>query len=105
MADKPTILQLIVDLREQLVLLGFSGVSGACIRAVMAPEGEIKRRVMQGVAGAFSAIFLGGLLATVFDNTFGGGPYAYLAFGFIMGSGGETAAKVAQDKLLGSKKY
>jgi len=99
-ADKPTLWQIAVELREQLALLGFSGIAGAYIRAVLAPEGEVKRRVLQGVAGAFSAIFLGGLLATVFDNTFGGGPYAYLAFGFVMGTGGEAATKVVQDHLL-----
>lgn len=92
------------EMREQIFLLAFSGVGGAFFRAVFAPEEEWKRRLVQGAAGAVSAIFLGGLLAHVIDTLTSAGPMAYLAGGFLMGSGGEIAVKSLQDKWLGAKK-
>ena len=91
-------------MKEQVALLIFSGVAGAFFRAVIAPEVEWRRRVVQGVTGALSAIFLGGLLAHVIDAMTGAGPMAYLAGGFLMGSGGEVAVKRFQEKYLGEEK-
>ncbi len=86
---------------DQIQLLAISGVAGAFFRAVIAPEQQWKRRVAQGVAGAFSALFLGGLVGHAVDAVTHAGPYAYLSAGFIMGSGGELAVKAIQDRILG----
>lgn len=91
------------EMREQIVLLAFSGIGGAFFRAVMAPEELWRRRVVQGIGGALSAVFLGGLLAHVIDSLTNAGPMAYLAGGFLMGSGGEIAVKSMQDKFMGKK--
>jgi len=89
------------ELGNQLQLLAASGVAGAFFRAALAPEKEWKRRIIQGIAGAFSAVCLGGLVAGVINAMFDAGAYAYLSAGFLMGSGGELAVKALQDKLLG----
>jgi hypothetical protein len=92
------------ELLAQLQLLGAAGMAGAFFRAVLAPEGEWRRRIVQGLAGALSAIFLGGVLAGTINALVNVGPYAYLGAGFLMGSGGELAVKAIQDKLLGGPK-
>lgn len=86
---------------DQIVMLAISGAGGAYFRAVLVPEQKWKRRVVQGVAGALSAIFLGGIAGHLIDATLNAGPYSYLAAGFLMGSGGEVAVKAIQDRLLG----
>ncbi|PIE15185.1 MAG: hypothetical protein CSA68_07495 [Rhodobacterales bacterium] len=90
-------------MKDQIALLAFSGVGGAFFRVVLAPEGRWKRRIIQGVAGSLSAVFLGGVLAHVIDNITGAGALSYLAGGFLMGSGGEVAVKALQDRLLAKK--
>lgn len=62
MLDDTEITQIFANLQEQIALLAFSGIGGAFFRAVWAPEEQWKRRVVQGVSGALSAIFLGGVL-------------------------------------------
>lgn len=89
---------------DQLQLLALSGVAGAFFRAAIAPEKEWRRRIIQGAAGALSALFLGGLVGHAIDTVTAAGPYAYLSAGFIMGSGGELAVKAIQDRILGGKK-
>lgn len=88
------------EIGTQLQLLAIAGVAGAMFRAAFAPEQEWKRRVVQGVFGAVSAVFLGGLLAGVIDNFVDAGPYAYLGSGFIMGSGGEMAVRALQNRIF-----
>lgn len=92
------------DVVSQLQILAVSGIAGAFFRAVVAPEKEWRRRIVQGVAGAVSAIFLGGVLGHFISQLVDSGPYAYLAAGFIMGSGGEVAVKAIQDRLMGGEK-
>lgn len=89
------------EIGSQLQLLIISGAAGAVFRAVLAPEAELKRRVVQGVSGALSAVFLGGLAAHLINAVLDVGVYAYLAGGFIMGSGGELTVKAIQDRILG----
>lgn len=86
---------------DQFAALALSGIGGAYFRAVVAPEQEWRKRVVQGVAGALSAIFLGGLAAHFINTIADAGVYAYLAAGFLMGSGGEVAVKKIQDRILG----
>lgn len=90
------------DLWTALQLLALSGVAGAFFRAALAPEQQWKRRVIQGVAGAISAIFMGGVVASVINTFVEAGVYSYLAAGFVMGSGGELAVKAIQDKFFGA---
>jgi hypothetical protein len=99
--SQPTIPEVWSDIATQVQLLAISGVAGAFLRAAIAPEKEWRRRVIQGVMGAVSAIFLGGLLAHLVSPFVDAGPYSYLAAGFIMGSGGEVAMKALQDRLIG----
>lgn len=101
MDKEPSLFQLIIDVKQQISVLALSGVAGAFFRAVIAPEKEVLRRIVQGVAGAISAIFLGGIVGYMIDKGLDAGVYAYLASGFIMGSGGEVAVKKLQDKILG----
>lgn len=103
MADQTGLVQVFANLKEQFALLAFSGMAGAFFRAVLAPEEQWKRRVVQGIAGALSAIFLGGVLAHVIDTMTGAGLLSYLAAGFLMGSGGELAVKAMQDKMMVKK--
>lgn len=103
MADHGGLAGIFTNLSEQLALLTFSGLGGAFFRAVLAPEEQWRRRVVQGLAGALSAIFLGGVLAHLIDATTGAGSMSYLAAGFLMGSGGEIAVKAIQDRLLVKK--
>ncbi|WP_099864750.1 hypothetical protein [Pararhizobium haloflavum] len=92
------------EMGQQIQLLTVSGIAGAFFRAVLAPEKETRKRIVQGVAGAISAVFLGGIVANVINSFMDGGAYAYLAAGFIMGSGGEVAVKAFQDRVFGEKK-
>ena len=96
-------LNLLVEIKEQLALLAFSGIAGAFFRALLAPEEKWRRRIAQGVGGALSAIFLGGFMAQITDQIIDTQSYSWLAWGFVMGSGGEVAVKFVQDKLMGGK--
>lgn len=91
------------DVISQIQVLAISGIAGAMFRAVLAPEIEWRRRIVQGLAGAVSAIFLGGLAAQWVNSAIDAGLYAYSACGFIMGTGGEVAVKALQDRVLGKK--
>lgn len=91
------------DLFTALQLLAVSGIAGAFFRAALAPEQQWKRRIIQGIAGAMSALFIGGVVASVINSMVDAGVYSYLAAGFIMGSGGELAVKAIQDKFFGAK--
>ena len=90
------------DFWSQLQLLAISGVAGGVFRAAFAPKQRWKRRVVQGLFGAVSAVFLGGVLAGIIAAFIDVGPYAYLGAGFIMGTGGEAAVRAIQNRLLGT---
>ncbi|MGZ9809954.1 hypothetical protein ACXN5S_05770 [Pseudoroseicyclus sp. H15] len=104
MASEPTILQSLAQLWERapdnLVALIISGAGGAYVRAVFAPQAEWRRRLVEGSAGAVSAIFLGGVLGHVIDVMSGAGVYAYLAGGFLMGEGGIAAVRAVRSRFL-----
>ncbi len=89
------------ELRSNVYLLGLSGVAGACIRVLFAPEGQMKRRMVQGLGGAVAAVFLGGPLAHIINIISDSGAYAFLASGFLMGNGGELAIRAMQDRFFG----
>ena len=100
MSDTPNLFSIFAGMKDQILLLALSGIGGAFFRAVLAPEEEWKRRIVQGVAGALSAIFLGGVLAHLIDAMTGAGVLSYLAAGFLMGSGGELAVKALQERVF-----
>lgn len=100
MADG-NVAQSIKEVWDQIVMLGISGAGGAYFRAILAPEQKWNRRIVQGVAGALSAIFLGGIVGHIIEGATGAGAYSFLAAGFLMGSGGEVTVKAIQDRFLG----
>ncbi len=103
MQHKTSLAALFAKMKEQIALMAFSGVGGALFRAVLTPKEPWKRRVVQAIAGALSAMFPGGVLAHVIDAMTGAGVLSYLAAGFLMGSGGELAVKAMQDRLMARK--
>ena len=98
--ETPTLWETLSGAKEQIALLLFSGVGGAFFRAVLAPEQAWRRRIVQGIAGALSAVFLGGVLGHIIDAITGAGILSYSAAGFLMGSGGEVAVKSIQDRFM-----
>lgn len=64
------------------------------------PEESWRRRVLHGVVGAVSAIFLGGVVAHLIDGLTGAGTQAYLAAGFLMGEGGIAAVHAIRRRLM-----
>lgn len=88
------------NMPEQVSALLLSGAAGAYVRAVFAPEASWRRRILEGIAGAFSAVFLGGLVGHVLQEVTGGGTWAYLAAGFIMGEGGIAAVRGVRKVIL-----
>ena len=104
MSAQPSVADALRELWGQISVLAVSGLAGAAFRAILAPEKRWKRRIVQGAGGAISAVFLGGILGHMLDNLTGAGFYAYSAAGFIMGSGGESAVKALQDRILGADK-
>lgn len=101
MSTHNNIVDTLRDLAGQLSVLAVSGVAGATFRAILVPEAKWRRRIVQGLAGAISAVFLGGILGHVLAAMTGAGWYAYSAAGFIMGSGGEAAVAALQNRILG----
>ncbi|SER49393.1 hypothetical protein SAMN04490244_101254 [Tranquillimonas rosea] len=95
-----TVRTLFGQMPEQVSALMLSGAAGAYVRAVFAPQASWKRRIVEGLAGAFGAIFLGGLVGHVLDSVTGGGTWAYLAAGFIMGEGGIAAIRGVRRLVL-----
>lgn len=80
-----------MNVPDNISALFIAGAAGAFTRAVYVPEPSWKKRILEGIAGAMSAIFLGGLLGHWIDSAFGGGVWAYCAAAFIMGEGGIAA--------------
>ena len=95
---------LLAELREQLLLLGLSGVGGALFQALVAPGATWRHTLTRGLAGAVSAIFLGPILApwiqalgVISDQN------AFLASGFLMGAGGQSLVLKLQTRLFARK--
>lgn len=82
-------------------MLAVSGAGGAYFRAVLLPEQLWRRRIVQGIAGVMSAVFLGGIASYGINQIVDTGPFAWLACGFILGSAGEAGVKALQERVLG----
>lgn len=85
---------------EQIGALVLAGAAGAYVRAVFAPLAPWRRRIVEGIAGAFGAIFLGGLVGHLVESATGAGTWSYLAAGFIMGEGGIAAMRGVRKAVL-----
>lgn len=101
MTDKGELPSVFRDIANQVTVLAISGAAGAAFKAILAPEKYWRRRIVQGIGGLLSAVFLGGLVGSILQHLTDAGFYAYSAAGFIMGSGGEAAVRRLQEKLLG----
>lgn len=102
--EDPTLLETWRQIGSDIQILAMSGAAGAFVRALVSPEGQIKRRIIQGVGGVASAIFLGGALSNIIGSMFAVDSLnAVLASGFLMGVSGEVAIKAMQDKIFGKK--
>lgn len=86
---------------EQISALAMAGAAGAYVRAIFVPESRWARRIAEGFAGALGAIFLGGLVGHLLDRITGGGAWAYLAAGFVMGEGGLAAIQAIRKSIIG----
>ena len=87
-------------LPEQIGILLLSGAAGAYVRAIAAPEQDWRRRAAEGMAGAFSAVFLGGLVGFILNSWFGAGLWSYAAAGFVLGEGGIAAIRGVRHMIL-----
>lgn len=96
--------QVAKEIHANIVLLGVAGFGGALARAVIAPEGQLLRRLLQGFGGVLSAIFIGPLIAPYLEPAVTYKPYAWLAAGFLCAFGGEEVIALIQRKILGSSK-
>lgn len=95
------LIQIWQQIQANIVMLGVAGAAGAFAKAVVAPEGRLRRRIAQAVVGFLSAIFLGSLLAP-FVEPFTSNPYyAWLASGFLCGFGGEAIVDLVQRRITG----
>ena len=92
------------DIGANIQILGVAGITGAVVRALVAPEDQWRRRLSQGVAGAAAAIFIGPVLAHTMTGLVDKDVYAWLAAGFLCGYGGETVMAVIQKRVMGDKK-
>ncbi|PZX19828.1 hypothetical protein LX81_00291 [Palleronia aestuarii] len=89
-----------MQLPTEIGALFLAGAAGAFVRAVYRPEPSWTRRLLEGLAGALSAIFLGGLVGHVIDATIGGGTWAYLAAGFLMGEAGIAGVQALRKRFI-----
>ena len=91
------------DIGPTIQVLGIAGVCGALFKAVLAPEEQWKRRAAQGIAGVFSAVFLGFMISRFIPGFENERVYVIMASGFVCGAGGEAVMAFVQRKFLGSK--
>ncbi|MEQ3744862.1 MAG: hypothetical protein ABNH53_01325 [Henriciella sp.] len=95
--------ELLGTIGPNLLLLIVSGIAGAFVKGILAPEGNWKKRAIQGVVGVLSAVFLGGFFAGLVEGLVPTPEYAVLAAGFICGTAGELAIAFIQKKILGAE--
>ena len=104
MSDQPSIADALRELWSQISVLAVSGLAGAAFRAILAPERKWNAGSSRAPAAPSRRSFSAACSAICSINLTGAGFYAYSAAGFIMGSGGESAVKALQDRILGADK-
>lgn len=87
------------EISANMHVLGLAGISGAVVKALVSPEKQWARRIIQGVAGAVSAIFLGPLVANLLVGFVSHEVYAWLAAGFLCGYSGEAVVSIIQNRI------
>lgn len=103
-SQDPTILEAWRQLANDMPVLALAGLAGAFLRALISPESGIKRRIIQGIGGIISALFLGGALSNIVTSMLNVNEInAILASGFLMGVSGEAGVKAMQNKIYGKE--
>ena len=96
MSGQPNVADALRELSSQISVLAVSCLAGAAFRAILSPERKWKRKIVLGAGGAISAVF-----SRRHSRPCARQPhrrrvlYAFLAAGFIMGSGGESRRQSA----------
>ena len=85
---------------EEMKILLLGGLAGAITRLLLHPEKSWKARFSQLIVGVLCAVFLGGLVA----NWLNAGPAGLAAAAYVVGSLGEQALAVAQNRFTKPKK-
>lgn len=96
-----SVFEAFADIKEQMTLLMVSGSAGAFTTAILAPSDHWKQRVAQAIGGFLGAVCVGGVGAKITEVAFDAGPWAWLAWGYLMGLGGQEAVRSIQRRLLG----
>lgn len=99
----PDLFEGIRQLYQEISVLGLAGFAGAIFEAITNPEKNWFRRAALGFSGVLSAVFLGGAVAYMIDQSIGGGVWIYSAVGFLAGRGGEMFIKRVQNKIFGDE--
>lgn len=83
-------------------VLAISGLAGSIFRTMLPLKGKLKDELSKVLVAPLAAIFFGSALARFINVVTDTGIYAYVASGFIVGTGGEVAVKAARGKLHGN---
>lgn len=92
-------------MEEDIRILLTSGFGGSVVRVLLRPEKKWHRWVIQVAIGVTTAVFLGQLLGHLIKAAIGaeGGPAAYAAAGFLIGTAAERAIEYLQNRFLDTK--
>jgi len=88
-----------IDMDETTKTLLIGGFFGSLSRLLLWPEKSWKAWVVQFVVGISAAVFLGGLVG----HWMGGGPLAFSAAAYTIGTCAEKVIEKAQRKFFGKK--
>jgi len=92
---------MLVEVKDELAVLAFSGVAGAFSKAVMFPVFGWRKRAAYGLSSAISAVFLGGVVGAIAAGFGAPEVYAFLAAGFLTGFAGKEGISSMQQKIMG----
>lgn len=98
--DMPGV-EMLLEVKDELAILAFSGVAGAFTKAVMFPQYGWRRRTVYGLSSAISAVFLGGVVGAIAVKFGAIEVYAFLASGFLTGFSGRDGITAMQHKVMG----
>lgn len=92
-------------MEEDLKILLTSGFGGSVVRVLLRPEKQWHRWVVQVVIGVTTAVFLGQLVGHLIKAAVGaeGGPAAFAAAGFLIGTAAERTIEYLQNRFLDKK--
>ena len=92
---------MLVEVKDELAVLAFSGLAGAFTKAVMFPLAGWRKRAVYGLSSAISAVFLGGVVGAIATGFGAPEVYSFLASGFLMGFAGKEGISSLQQRLMG----